>query len=85
MILAACEGFYGVQMQQPDRPAAAFRGLIDSHVDVSTGNLQRACLAFYRTLFGQLDGDLSLAAMNAAIVLPADAFWLISAEDAFKT
>jgi len=85
VILAACEGFYGVQMLQPDRRAAAFRGLIGPHVEVSTGNMQRACLAFYRTVFGQRDGDSALAAMNAAIVPPADAFWLISAEHAFKT
>jgi len=85
VILAACEGFYGVQMLQPDRRAAAFRGLIGPHVEVSTGNMQRACMAFYRTLFNQLDGDSAVAAMNAALVSPADAFWLISAEDAFKT
>jgi hypothetical protein len=85
VILAACEGFSGVQMLQPDRRAAAFRGLIGPHVEVSTSNMQRACLAFYRTIFRQLDGDSALAGMNAAILPPADAFWLISAEDAFKT
>ena len=84
IILAACEGFYGVQMLQPDRRAAAFRGLIGPHEEVSTGSLQKAVLAFYRTLFRQLDGDSALKAMNDAVDTSRETFWLISAEDAFK-
>jgi len=32
VVLAACEGFYGVQMLQPDRRAAAFKGTI-AHIE----------------------------------------------------
>jgi hypothetical protein len=85
VVLAACEGFYGVQMLQPDRRAAAFRGLLAPHIEVSTGNMQKAFPAFYRALFGRLDGDTALKAMNDAVNTSQDTFWLISAEDVFKT
>jgi hypothetical protein len=39
VILAACEGFFGVQMLQPDRRAAAFRGLIGPRRSVTAGEL----------------------------------------------
>ena len=85
VVLAACEGFYGVQMLQPDRRASAFRGLLAPYVEVSTGNMQKAFLAFYRTLFGRLDGDTAVKAMNDAVDASQERFWLISADDAFKT
>jgi hypothetical protein len=85
VVLAACEGFHGVQMLQPDRRAAAFRGLLAPHIEVSTGDMQKAFLAFYRTLFARLDADAAFKAMNDAVDTSQDTFWLISAEDAFKT
>jgi hypothetical protein len=85
VVLAACEGFYGVQMLQPDRRAAPFRGLLAPHVEVSTGDMQKAFMAFYRTLFARLDGDTAVKAMNDAIDPSRETFWLISVEDAFKT
>jgi hypothetical protein len=84
VVLAACEGFYGVQMLQPNRRAAAFRGLLAPYVEVRTEPMQHACLAFYRTLFARLDGNAAVTAMNQAISPNQKTFELISAEDAFK-
>ena len=85
LILAACQGFYGVQMLQPDRRAAAFRGLIGPHRPVTAGEAMDGCLAFYRTLFRPQDGDAALKAMNDAVDASTETFWLMSAEDVFKT
>ncbi len=84
VVLAACEGFWGVQMLQPDRRAAAFRGLIGPNRRVDYDELSRGCMAFYRTVFGQLNGDAALKAMNGAVDPAKDTFWSISAETAFK-
>jgi len=85
VILAACEGFWGVQMLQLDRRAAAFRGLIGPNRAVRTREMSDGCMAFYRTLFGQLNGDTALKAVNDAVNPAEKTFWIISAETAFKT
>jgi hypothetical protein len=84
VVMAACEGFYGVQMLQPDRRAAAFRGLIGPNRTVTENEVEDACLAFYRTIFDARNGDAAYKAMNDAIDPNAETFWLISAEDVFK-
>jgi hypothetical protein len=84
VILAACEGFHGVRMLQPNRRAAAFRGLLAPIVTVDTGPMQQAFLAFYRTLFARLDGNAAVRAMNEAINPSQRTFELTSAEEAFK-
>jgi hypothetical protein len=84
LVMAACKGFYGVQMLQPDRRAAAFRGLIGPNRTVTEDEVEDACLAFYRTIFDAHDGNAAHKAMNDAVDANAEAFWLISAEDAFK-
>jgi hypothetical protein len=84
VILAACEGFYGVQMLQPDRRAAAFRGLIGPNRTVTEDEVQDGCLAFYRTIFDTRDGNAAFKAINDAVDPNAETFWLISAEDVFK-
>jgi hypothetical protein len=84
VFLAACEGFYGVQMLEMDRRAAAFRGLIGPHVEIKTGKMQAAVLAFYRTVFERRDGNVAARAMNDAVDTTEEKFWLISAEEAFR-
>ena len=83
-ILAACEGFWGMQMLQPARNAAAFRGLIGPNRKMTAGEMSAACLAFYRTVLGQMNGDAGIKAMNDAVNTTKDTFWMISAETAFK-
>jgi hypothetical protein len=84
VVMAACEGFHGVQMLQPDRRAAAFRGLIGPNRPVTEGEVEDACLAFYRTIFDTRDGNVAFKAMNDAIDRNSETFWLISAEQVFK-
>ena len=82
VILAACEGLWGIQMLQLDRRAAAFRGLIGPNRQLEAGQLQRGCLAFYRAVFRQGNGDEALRAMNDEF--QEEIFWLVSPETAFK-
>jgi hypothetical protein len=42
------------------------------------------CMAFYRAVFGELNGDVALRAMNDAVDSAKETFWTISAETAFK-
>lgn len=84
IVLAACEGLSGIQMLQPDRRAAAFRGLIGPNRQVSAKEMVDSCTAFYRTVFGRSNGDEALKAMNDAIDSAKETFWTISAETAFK-
>ena len=84
VLLAACEGFWGIQMLQPAREAAAFRGLIGPNRQLSTPDMSRACLAFYRTVFEQRDGDAALKAMNDALDPARPTFWISSPEEAFR-
>jgi hypothetical protein len=83
VILAACEGIWGVQMSQPARRAAAFRGLIGPHRRVMPGEIAAACHAFYRTAFGANGGD-AFKAMNDAVDPATETFLAISAETDFK-
>ena len=83
-VLAACEGFWGVQMLQPARLAAAFRGLIGPIRKMKAGEMADACIAFYRTLLGQGNGDAAFAAMNDVVDTTRQTFYAISAETAFK-
>jgi hypothetical protein len=83
-VLAACEGFWGVQMLQPARNAAAFRGLLGPNREVKARELATGCLTFYRTALGQMNGDAAIQAMNDAVDKAKQTFWTISAETAFK-
>jgi hypothetical protein len=84
VILAACEGFWGVQMLQPGRGAAAFRGLIGPNREVKDWEVLTACMAFYRTVFTKMNGDNAIKAMNDAVDRAKETFWTISPETAFK-
>ena len=82
--LAACWGVYGTTMLRPNLGPAPFRALIGPNRKVCEQEVLAACLAFYRTLFNQRDGDAALKAMNEAIRTTEEAFWSVSAELAFK-
>ncbi len=84
VLLAACEGFWGIQMLQPARQAAAFRGLIAPNRKLTTGEMSNACLAFYRAVFQRRDGDAALSAMNDAVDPNRATFWISSPEEAFR-
>jgi hypothetical protein len=84
VILAACEGIWGVQMLQPARGAAAFRGLIGPNRPVKAREMAAACMAFYRTVFSGFEGDAAVKAMNDAVGSAKETFLVLSAEWAFK-
>ena len=52
VVLAACEGIWGMKMLQPARGAAAFRALIGPEHEILPEQLAKGCQAFYRGLFG---------------------------------
>jgi len=54
-------------MLQPDRRAAAFRGLIGPNRRIKAQEMADGCMAFYRTVFNKLNGDDALKAMNDAL------------------
>ena len=83
IILAACWGFYGVQMLRPNFGPAAFRGLIAPHRKLDEKEVLKGCLAFYRTVFSRMNGDDALKTMNDAIDPMRETFWHVSAETAF--
>ena len=83
IILAACWGFYGVQMLRPNFGPAAFRGLIAPHRKLDEEEVLKGCLAFYRTVFSRMNGDDALKTMNDAIDPMRETFWHVSAETAF--
>jgi hypothetical protein len=84
VVLAACWGFYGTSMLRPSFGPAPFRGLIGPNQKLSEEEVLKACLAFYRTVFVQRDGDAALKTMNESISASAEMFWNVSAELAFK-
>lgn len=85
VILAACRGFYGTSMLRPNFGPAPFRGLIGPHRKLSESEVLKGCLAFYRTVLEQRDGDAALKAMNDAIsTSDGETFWNVSAELAFQ-
>jgi hypothetical protein len=84
VILAACKGFWGLQMLQPGRGEAAFRGLVGPRDDLKAWQVKAACMAFYRTVFQTMNGDAAIQAMNDAVDTSKETFWTVGAELAFK-
>jgi hypothetical protein len=79
VILAACDGAHLVNIIQPmDR--APVRALIGPNRTVSAGEIERASLAFYRTLFGVKDGVAAWRAMNDAVAPAPSTFSLFTAD-----
>jgi hypothetical protein len=85
VVLAACEGIWGMKMLQPARGAAAFRALIGPEHKIFPEQLAKGCQAFYRGLFSrQGDGNEAFRAMNDAVDPAQPKFFAISAEGALK-
>jgi hypothetical protein len=86
VVLAACEGIWGMKMLQPARGAAAFRALIGPEYKILPEQLAKGCQAFYRGLFSRAgDGNEAFRSMNDAVDPTKPTFFAISAEGAFKT
>jgi hypothetical protein len=83
VVLAACEGIWGIKMLQPLR-RAAFRALIGPNREMFPDELARASIAFYRTLFRDRSADTAFKAMNDAVDVTKATFSRVSAEIAFK-
>ena len=85
VVLAACEGIWGMKMLQPARGAAAFRALIGPERKLFPEQLAKGCQAFYRGLFSlPADGNQAFRAMNDAIDPTKPTFFAISAESGLK-
>ncbi len=86
VVLAACEGIWGMKMLQPARGAAAFRALVGPEHKILPEPLAKGCQAFYRGLFSRAgDGNDAFRAMNEAVDPTKTTFLAVSAEGAFKT
>jgi hypothetical protein len=55
VVLAACEGIWGMKMLQPARRAAAFRALIGPEHEIFPEQLAKGYQTFYRGLFSRAD------------------------------
>lgn len=85
VVLAACEGIWGMKMLQPARGAAAFRALIGPEHEIFPEQLAKGCQAFYRRLFSRTgDGNEAFRAMNDAVDRTKPTFFAISAEGGLK-
>jgi hypothetical protein len=85
VVLAACEGIWGMKMLQPARGAAAFRALIGPEHEILPEQLAKGCQTFYRGLFSRAgDGNEAFRAMNDAVDVTKPTFFAISAEGALK-
>ena len=83
VILAACDGANMVSIIQPvDR--APVRALIGPKRSVSAGEIERASLAFYRTLFDAGDVRTAWRAMNDAVAPDRLTFAVFTAEHMFR-
>lgn len=83
VVLAACEGVWGMKMAQPVT-RAAFLALLGPNQPISAGKLQAAVLQFYRTLLRDRNGNTAIQAMNEAVAPEPAAFSIVNAEKLFK-
>ena len=83
VVLAACEGVWGIKMLQPVR-RAAYRMLIGPNRRMYPDELARGCTAFYRTLIRDRSAEMAFKAMNDAVDSAKQAFNRVSADMAFK-
>lgn len=83
VVLAACEGLWGMKMSLPSE-RAAFQVLLGPIRSVTGGEMATAMQAFYRSAFADRNGDSAVNAMNAAIDPAAPTFGPFSAEMGFK-
>jgi hypothetical protein len=83
VILAACEGIWGLQMVQPVE-RAAHRALIGPCRRVSSREVLTGSVTFYRTMFRDRSAVTAFRAMNDAIDPARKAFNVVTAEAAFQ-
>lgn len=83
VVLAACEGFWGLQMAQPVG-RAAFLALLGPSKPISAGRLSEALLVFYRSIFHDRNGNAAFKAMNDIVDPERPAFGMVNAEMLFK-
>jgi hypothetical protein len=82
VVLAACEGINLIESMQPVE-RAPFAMLIGPMRVVYDGEIERGCLAFYKTLFSSRDGGAALRAMNDSVALNGKTFSSVPARAAF--
>lgn len=82
LVVAACEGLWGLKMAQPAF-RAAFLALVGPYKPLSAGNLVIALEVFYRRIFGNENGNDAIAAMNAAVDVNQSTFGIVNAEKLF--
>lgn len=83
VVLAACEGWWGLKMAQP-ATRAAFLALLGPKSEISAGDLSKAVQVFYRSIFAHGDGNVAFAAMNDAVDPKQPTFGIVNAEMLFK-
>lgn len=83
VVLAACEGIWGLKMAQPVA-RAAFLALLGPNQPISAGKLQAAFLQFYRTILKERNGTAAILAMNEAVSPEPATFGIVNAEMLFK-
>lgn len=83
VVIAACEGLWGMQMLQPVE-RAAFLALLGPNERISAGHLSKACLAFYRGMFHLANGNAAFKAMNEMVNPLKPQFGMVNAEMLFK-
>jgi hypothetical protein len=83
VVLATCEGVWGIKMLQPSG-RAAYRAFIGPNRKMCPDELARGSIAFYRTMFRDRSADTAFDGMNDAVDPKTPAFSRVSAETAFK-
>ena len=83
VVLAACEGIWGLQMAQPVG-RAAFLALLGPNRPISATHLASACQVFYRDIFKDRNGKAAFKAMNDVVDSTKPTFGIVNAEMLFK-
>ncbi len=84
IVLAACEGWWGLQMAQPST-RAAFLALLGPTKQINAGDLSKALQTFYKSIFAGRNGNAAFKAMNDAVDPANRTFGIVNAEMLFKT
>lgn len=83
VVLAACEGMWGMKMLHPTE-RAAFLVLLGPDKTIKPGPLAKAMQTFYRMMFEKRNGNAAFQAMNDTVDPAQPAFGMINAEMAFR-
>lgn len=83
VVVAACEGIWGLTMAQPTE-RAPFLALLGPDRTISAGELARRVLVFYRHLLRDRDGSEAIRSMNEAARSGDPLFGIVNAEMLFR-